>query len=240
MIDPYQNTDTLGMLLRSEDEIGHLGREAAAGGLALSIHAIGDLANRTLLNALERVREYEVESGISPLPHRIEHVQLIHPEDISRLLELGIIASMQPVHAVSDMVMADEYWGERTCYAYAPKHLIDQGTQVIFGSDAPVETPNPWLGIHAAVTRRNTTGAPGPEGWHPEGRLSLEESLRAFTSLPGEAAGKGNQQGKIAPGYWADCIVLPDDPFSCQPDDLWKIKPVGTMINGEWVWRNFD
>jgi predicted amidohydrolase YtcJ len=214
--------------------------EAAAGGLALSIHAIGDLANRTLMNALALVRKFEEDHGIIPLPHRIEHVQLIHPEDIPRLIELGITASMQPVHAVSDMVMADEYWGERTRYAYAPKHLIEQGTQVIFGSDAPVESPNPWLGIHAAVTRRNIAGAPDAEGWHPEGRLSLDQSLQAFTSTPGEAAGKGNLQGKIAEGFWADCIVLPEDPFSCRPADLWKIKPVGTMVNGEWVWRDFD
>jgi predicted amidohydrolase YtcJ len=228
------------MLLKSEDEIFQLGCEAAAGGLSLSIHAIGDQANRTLINALERVREFEVEHGILPLPHRIEHVQLIHPEDIPRLAALGIIASMQPLHAVSDMVMADDYWGERTQFSYAPKHLMDRGTQVIFGSDAPVESPNPWLGIHAAVTRRNINGDPGPEGWHPEGRLTLEQTLPAFTKIPGETAGRGNLQGRIVKGYWADCIILVEDPFSCQPEDLWKVRPVGTMIHGKWVLRKFE
>lgn len=240
MLEPYQGGDTLGMLLKEEEDIVNLGKEAAAGGLALSIHAIGDLANRTLLDALARVRAFEVQRGISPLPHRIEHVQLIHPDDIPRLAKMGITASMQPIHATSDRVMADEYWGERTRYAYAPKHQIDQGARVIFGSDAPVESPNPWPGIHAAVTRRAVDGAPDPEGWHPEGRLTVEQSLEAFTSAAGEAAGKGNLQGKLAAGYWADCIVLEDDPFECRPGDLWKIKPQGTMINGEWVWRDFS
>jgi predicted amidohydrolase YtcJ len=240
MITPYQGTDALGMLLKSEDEIYQLGREAASGGLSLSIHAIGDLANRTLLDALARVRKFEGDQGINPLPHRIEHVQLLHPQDISRLAALGITASMQPIHATSDMIMADAYWGERTRYAYAPKIQLDLGARVIFGSDAPVESPNPWLGIHAAVTRRTREGAPGPDGWHPEGRLSLEQTLTGFTTAAADAAGKGSQQGRLAPGYWADCVILADDPFSCRPDQLWKIKPLGTMINGEWVWRDFE
>lgn len=240
MITPYQGTGALGMLLKSEEDIYQLGREAASGGLSLAIHAIGDLANRTLLDALARVRKFEQARGINPLPHRIEHVQLIHPEDISRLAALGITASMQPTHATSDMVMADAYWGERTRYAYASKIQLDVGARVIFGSDAPVESPNPWLGIHAAVTRRTREGTPGPEGWHPEGRLSLEQTLTAFTTAAADAAGKGSQQGRLAPGYWADCVILAEDPFSCHPDELWKIKPLGTMINGEWVWRDFE
>jgi predicted amidohydrolase YtcJ len=239
MFMPYQDSGTLGMLLKSEDEIYELGRDAVTGGLALAIHAIGDLANHTLLNGLSRLRKFEQDQGISPLPHRIEHVQLIHPEDIPRLAALGITASMQPVHATSDMIMADAYWGDRTRYAYAPKLQLDSGTRVVFGSDAPVESPNPWLGIHAAVTRKTKDGQPGPEGWHPEGRLSLEQTIKAFTSVAGDAAGKGSQQGRLSSGYWADCIVLADDPFKIRPDDLWKIQPLGTMINGKWVWRNF-
>ena len=240
MLAPYQDTNVLGLLLRTENEIIQMGQEAAAGGLALAIHAIGDLANRTLLNALQRLRKFEQELGIDPLPHRIEHVQLIHPDDISRLADLGITASMQPIHATSDMVMADNHWGKRTKYAYAPKLQLEQGARVIFGSDAPVESPNPWLGIHAAVTRRTRNGDPGPLGWHPEGRLTLEETLRGFTSTPGDAAGKSAKQGRLAAGSWADCVVLAKDPFQIAPEDLWKIHPLGTMINGEWVWRSFD
>lgn len=239
MLDPYEGSETVGMLLKSEDEIYELGREAAAAGLYLAIHAIGDLANRTLINALERIRQFEAEQGIDPLPHRIEHLQLIHPEDIPRLAVLGITASMQPLHATSDMVMADAYWGDRTRYAYAPKIQIDQGARVIFGSDAPVETPNPWAGIHAAMTRRARDGSPGPDGWHPGGRLSLDQTLIGFTSSPADAAGRGDLQGRLAPGYWADCVILAQDPYLTKPDNLWQVQPLGTMVNGEWVWRNF-
>jgi predicted amidohydrolase YtcJ len=239
MLAPYQGSDEMGMLLKSEDEIIQLGKKAADHGLSLSIHAIGDLANRTLLNALEKIRAYEKETGLDPLPHRIEHVQLIDPMDLPRLADLDIIASMQPIHATSDMEMADLYWGDRTAFAYAPKLQLDQGAEVIFGSDAPVETPNPWLGIHAAVTRRQLDGAPGAEGWHPEGRISIDQALAAFTTNPARAAGRGKSQGKLAPGYWADLILLDRDPLRTPAGELPEIQPLGTMVAGEWVFRDF-
>lgn len=240
MLEPYEgSSDNRGMLLLDEEELLNLGIKAAKGGLSLSIHAIGDLANRTILNALEKIRTYEKEQGLAPLPHRIEHVQLIDPADLPRLAELDVTASMQPVHATSDMVMADQYWGKRTAHAYAPKHLFDQGARVIFGSDAPVEIPNPFWGMHAAVTRRNTNGEPGPDGWHPEGRVTIQQALGAYTVGPAAAGGKADLQGKLAPGYWADLIVLEKDPLSCSPDELREIKPSATMVGGSWVWRDF-
>ena len=240
MLEPYEgSSDNQGMLLLDEEELLNLGIKAAQGGLSLSIHAIGDLANRTVLNALERIRAYERESGLTPLPHRIEHAQLIDPADIPRLAELDVTASMQPVHAPSDMVMAGKYWGKRTAYAYAPKFLIDQGVRVVFGSDAPVEIPNPFWGIHAAVTRRNADGEPGPDGWHPEGRVTIQQALEAYIVGPASVGGKADLQGKLAPGYWADLIVLEKDPLSCSPDELREIKPSATMVGGTWVWRDF-
>ena len=239
MLDPYEGSKDIGMLLKSEQDIYELGVEAARGGLALSIHAIGDLANRTLLNALERLRKTEQELGLKPLPHRIEHVQLIDPADLPRLANLDVIASMQPIHATSDMEMADVYWGLRTAFAYAPKKQLDRGALVIFGSDAPVENPNPWWGIHAAVTRQRADGSPGPDGWHPEGRVSITQALEAFTINPARAEGKGNLQGKLQPGYWADLIVLDSDPFLAHPEELREFQPRGTMVGGDWVWRNF-
>ena len=146
---------------------------------------------------------------------------------------------MQPVHATSDMVMADQYWGKRTAHAYAPKHILDQGARVVFGSDAPVEIPNPFWGMHAAVTRRNAKGEPGPDGWHPEGRVTIQQALEAYTIGPAAAGGKADIQGKLAPGYWADLTVLEKDPLSCSPDELREIKPSATMISGTWVWRDF-
>jgi predicted amidohydrolase YtcJ len=239
MLDPYEGSDGIGMLLKSEQDIYELGVEAARGGLALSIHAIGDLANRTLLNALARLRKTEQELDLKPLPHRIEHVQLIDPADLPRLASLDVIASMQPIHATSDMEMADVFWGPRTAYSYAPKLQMDQGALVIYGSDAPVENPNPWWGIHAAVTRQRADGSPGPDGWHPEGRVSITQALEAFTINPARAEGKGNLQGKLQPGYWADLIVLDSDPFLAHPEELREFQPRGTMVGGDWVWRNF-
>jgi predicted amidohydrolase YtcJ len=239
MLSPYAGADSRGLLLLDEQELYELGVKAAAGGLALSIHAIGDLAIRVVLNAFERLRTDEKETGIPSLPHRIEHLQLIDPADIPRLADLGITASMQPIHATSDMDMAEAYWGERTAYAYAPRYQIDRGARVIFGSDAPVESPNPWLGIHAAVTRRRADGNPGPDGWHPEGRLSLAETLEAFTVSPALAADRGDRLGRLAPGYFADLIALDRDPFTCSPDELREIQPAGTMIAGKWVFKDF-
>ena len=239
MLEPYEGTDEVGMLLMSDEELYEIGIKAARSGLALSVHAIGDLANRTVLNALENIRGFEKAEGTDPLPHRIEHVQIIDPADIDRLAELDVCASMQPIHATSDMVMADKFWGKRTAYAYAPAYQSKAGALVVFGSDAPVESPNPWLGLHAAVTRRRADGTPGPDGWHPEGRLTLQNALEAFTCNPAVAAGRGNIQGKLAPGYWADLVVLDSDPFTLFPDELLDISPSGTMVDGEWVWQDF-
>lgn len=239
MLAAYEGTDQKGMLLMDEEDLVGLGMMAAAGRLALSIHAIGDLANRTVIDAIEQLRVHERELKIDPLPHRIEHVQLIDPADIGRLAELNITASMQPIHATSDMKMADKFWGDRSAFSYAPRLFLDSGARVIFGSDAPVESPNPWLGIHAAVTRQRADGTPGLDGWHPTGRVSVSEAIKGFTLEPAKAAGRGDQQGKLAPGYWADCIVLEKDPFECHPAELLEIQPSGTMINGSWVYRNF-
>jgi predicted amidohydrolase YtcJ len=232
MLQPYEGSDELGMLLLSEEELYEIGTKAAKARLSLSVHAIGDLANRTILDAYQRLRKFELAEGIQPLPHRIEHVQLIDPADVSRLAEVNITASMQPIHATSDMEMAEKYWGKRTAYAYAPIHQFKAGALVAFGSDAPVESPNPWWGIHAAVTRRRGDGSPGPEGWHPEGKVTLEQALEGFTTNPALAAGRGDIQGKIAPGYWADLIILDADPFTLFPDELMEVKPYQTIVNG--------
>jgi len=239
MLEPYQGTDQRGMSLLSEEELYELGVKAADGGLALSIHAIGDLASRTVLNALERLRIYEKKSEYKLLPHRIEHLQLIDPSDVDRLAKLEITASMQPIHAISDMEMADKYWGKRTAYSYASQLQFQQGARVIYGSDAPVDSPNPFWGIHAAVTRQKEDGFPGPDGWHPELRVPRDKAIEAYTIGPAAAAGRSKIQGRLARGSWADCIVLEKDPFDCAEVELREIKPVGTMVGGCWVWRDF-
>jgi len=162
---------------------------------------------------------------------------VLHPDDLQRLGQLGLVASMQPVHATSDMLAAENYWGERSKYAYSWRTQLKAGAVLAFGSDAPVESPNPFLGLHAAVTRRRAGGSPGSQGWYPEQRLSLTEALKGFTFGPAYLAGMENRVGCLAPGYLADLIVLEEDPFEIDPHDLRKVKPIASMVGGEWVWR---
>jgi predicted amidohydrolase YtcJ len=231
MVKDYENEPgNRGMLIMNSEEIYHHGLKAVENGLSLAIHAIGDRANHEVLNALERLQE------VNPtLRHRIEHLQILHPEDTHRLSELGIVASMQPIHATSDMKMADSFWGDRAAYAYAWKKQLDLGTVLAFGSDAPVESPNPFWGIHAGVTRRLADGAPGPDGWYPDQRLSVDEAIRSFSIGPSFAAGMETRKGKLTPGFLADLHVLDTDPFTCEKDEIRGIRPFTTMVGGKWV-----
>ncbi len=238
MLQPYLGEpENRGILNMDAEELFEAGRQAVENGLSLAIHAIGDRANHETLNALERLRRYEAEHNLPSLRHRIEHVQVIHPDDAPRLAALDVLASMQPIHATSDMEMAERYWGERTAFAYAWRTQLQYGARLVFGSDAPVESPNPFWGLHAAITRRRADGSPGPEGWHPEQRLSREEALRGFTAGPAWAAGMEDRLGRLAPGYLADLIVLEEDPLTCPPNDLLHLRPWATMVAGEWCWR---
>jgi predicted amidohydrolase YtcJ len=247
MLAPYQGEpQNRGMLLMDAEEIYEHGRKAVQNGLSMAIHAIGDRANHEVLNAFAQLRILENElisknrSKSTPLRHRIEHVQLIHPQDTLRLAPMGIIASMQPIHATSDFPGADQYWGERTANAYAWHSLLQLGASIAFGSDAPVESPNPFWGLHAAVTRRRQDGSPGPDGWHPEQRLNLIHGLHAYTMGAAFAAKMEDRLGKISSGYLADLLILDEDPFLVDPESLFNIQPVGTIVNGNWVYRNID
>ena len=240
MLQPYQNDpDNRGILLIDEEEFFDIGREALGHGLGLAVHAIGDRANHEILNGYCRLYQ-EFQANFSRFRNRIEHVQLIHPEDAGRLSEMGIIASMQPIHATSDMNMANQYWDERSKTAYAWRLLLERGTILAFGSDAPVESPNPFWGLHAAITRQRADGSPGPEGWYPAQRIDRYKAIQAYSAAPAFAAGLENDLGKITPGFLADLIVLPQDPFTCPPDDLRNIRPLATMIGGEWLFSEFN
>jgi predicted amidohydrolase YtcJ len=239
MLQPYVNEpENTGILTLDSEEILEAGQHAARSGLSLAIHAIGDRANHEVLNAYAHLRQYEQAEHLPHLRHRIEHVQILHPDDVSRLASLQVIASVQPLHATSDMLMADRFWGQRSAGAYAYGSLRDAGTALAFGSDAPVEQPNPFLGIHAAVTRRRSNGAPHPAGWYPRERLSLMETLHGFTTGPAFAANLENRLGRLAPGYYADLIVMPEDPFQLSEDMLHTVQPCATMVGGEWVWQS--
>ena len=238
MFEPYvDEPQNRGILILDHEKLFEYGRQAADSGISLAVHAIGDLAVHEVLDGFARLREYEHERGLRVLRHRIEHVQTIRPEDARRLAGLGIVASMQPVHAPSDMLMADRLLGERAAFSYAWRTLLESGARLAFGSDAPVENPNPFHGLHAAVTRCRADGSPGLEGWYPEQRLTFNAALEGFTSGPAYAAGMEDRLGRLSAGFLADLIVVETDPFTCEPAELYAIQPVATMVGGEWVWR---
>ncbi|MCD4684816.1 MAG: amidohydrolase, partial [Anaerolineae bacterium] len=243
MIEPYAGEpDNYGIVVTDKEEIYELVSRASAAGLPATIHAIGDRAVHDVLDVYETVRAEEAERGVprSARRHRLEHVQIIHPDDAYRLGELDIIASMQPIHATSDWEMADRYWGERAQWSYNWRLQIEAGAVLAFGSDAPVEPLEPLKGIYAAVTRRHPSGAPGPDGWFPEGRLDMETTLRAFTQGPAYAAGMEHELGTLAPGFFADVVVLDRDLFMIAPDEIPETKVFGTLVGGDWKYRAFD
>jgi predicted amidohydrolase YtcJ len=145
---------------------------------------------------------------------------------------------MQPIHATSDMVIADKHWGNRVAGAYALKTQLEKGAILALGSDCPVETLDPLAGIHAAVTRRRADGTPGPEGWRPEQRLTVEQAVRGYTQGPAYAAGMEDRLGTIAEGFLADLTILDKDIFTIDPMDILKTNVMGTVVDGKFVWRS--
>ncbi len=243
MVEPYEGEpDNYGIAVTDKEDMIELVSRASAAGIASTIHAIGDKAVHDVLDVFELVRTEETARGVprSALRHRIEHVQLIHPDDAYRLGELDIIASMQPLHATSDWQMADRYWGDRAQLSYNWQLQREAGAVLAFGSDAPIEPLEPLKGIYAAVTRRRPDGTPGPDGWFPSGRLDMDTTLRAFTQGPAYAAGMEHELGMLAPGFWADLIVLDRDLFTISPDEILDTRIMGTMSGGVWRHRQFD
>jgi hypothetical protein len=215
-----------------EDLVRHI-EAAYEKGLDVAIHAIGDRALTNALDALTKAR-----AGY-PGDHRdrIEHVQLYRTEDLGRMKELDLIASVQPVHVMSDWDVAGRRWGaERVPRAYAYRSLLEAGLHVQFGSDTPVEPINPILGLMAAVTRQDMAGRPAG-GWLPEQRFSLEEALTAFTRGPAYGARREEVLGTVEPGKWADLTVLDRDLFGLDPAKWAQVEVELTIVNGEVVYR---
>jgi hypothetical protein len=230
MLAPYEESWNTGIPTLTEEEMSaDIGRANAAG-LSCAIHAIGDAACHAVLNAYERA------AARGPaVRNRIEHVQLLHPGDIARLGKRGIIASMQPLHATSDMLIAERYWGARCGGAYAWRALLEAGTALAFGSDCPVEIPDPLVGIHAAVTRRRRDGSPGPDGWRPELRVSVDEAVRGYTLGAAYAAARERELGSISTGKLADLTILEQDIYAIDAHEIRDAKAAATMVGGRFV-----
>ncbi len=251
MLEPFLSGGGKGLAVMPTEELFDAIRRSIQGGLSVMVHAIGDAANRKVLDAIESASprrmhtnadgddietHYTIRNAQQRIPNRIEHCQLLHPDDIPRFAKLGVIASMQPIHCTADMDTADRLWGNRCAGAYAWKSLKDAGAVLAFGSDAPVESLNPWLSVHAAVTRQKVGGSPNG-GWYASQRLSVYDALWGFTIGAATAAGATHEQGMLTPGMLADIAVLDHDPFKIEVGALHAIQADMTILEGQVVWE---
>jgi predicted amidohydrolase YtcJ len=220
--------DGTGVQITSKEQLVEIIRRGVAAGLPVAVHAIGDLANRDALDAFEETRALWQPLG---LRHRIEHAQVLAPEDLPRFAPLGIAASVQFSHAPSDRDLADRFWVGKTEGAYAYRSLRDSGALLANGSDAPIEELDPWAGVCAGVLR--TIDERGP--WHAEQRLTLDEALEATTVNPAWLARDEHRRGKLLPGFLADLVILDCDPYELEPEQLADVKVIATMLGGRWT-----
>jgi len=234
LLRPYEgNSRNTGLAVASKEEIAELVGKAVLAGICCAIHAIGDRANRDVLDIFESVK---AESAQRRLRHRIEHAQLLHPEDVRRFADLGVVASMQPVHILTDIPVAERHWGRRSRWAYAFRSLSKSGAMLAFGSDAPVETPDPIRGVYAAVARKQLGGTPD-SGWYPEERMTVEETIRAYTAGAAMASADELSRGTLARGSFADMTVLSRDIFSTPAAEILDVRVAATVIAGQFVFR---
>jgi predicted amidohydrolase YtcJ len=220
--------DGSGVEITSREHLEELIRAGARAGFPLAVHAIGDLANREALDAFEATRDDWQPLGLRP---RIEHAQLLAPEDVPRFAQLGVAASVQFSHAPSDRDIAERFWGEKTAGAYTYRSLLDAATVVANGSDAPIEELDPLAGIRAGVLRT----LDDRPAWHPEQAVTVEEALHATCVTPAWLAREEHSRGKLLPGYDADLVVLDRDPVDCPPEELAEVRVVATMLAGGWT-----
>jgi predicted amidohydrolase YtcJ len=208
-----------------------------AKGFQVGVHAIGDAGNRETLDFYQRVFDLHPQSQANR--HRIEHAQVIHPDDMPRFSRMKIIASMEPPHAVEDKTWAQDRVGaQRIKGAYAWQTLRRSGARVIFNSDNPGSDHSIFYGLHSAITRRDKSGQPAG-GWYPEEAFTIEQAVRAYTSEAAFAAFRENETGEIAIGKWADMTVLDIDPFQLaesDPDKILRGKVVLTIVAGKLVY----
>jgi hypothetical protein len=230
---PYSDRpDARGLPCHSDAELLALADRAAAAGFQIATHAIGDAANAQVIGIYELLsRKYGRERR-----WRIEHFQIVDPRDIPRLAPAGIIASMQPTHQTSDRLMAEARLGpNRLAGAYAWQTVEKLGIPLAFGTDFPVESPNPFPGLSAAVSRQDINGQP-PGGWYPAERLTFEQALSAYTRGAAYAGFAEDKIGALEPGKWADFILVDRDPTQVNPQDLARAKVLETWIAGKKVW----
>jgi hypothetical protein len=230
---PYADKpDTRGLQFHSDAELLAETNTAAAAGFQIATHAIGDAANEQIISIYEQLhRRYPGDRR-----WRIEHFQIVDPADIPRLAPAGIIASMQPTHQTSDRLMAEERLGpNRLKGAYAWQSVLKSGAKLAFGTDFPVESPNPFPGLSAAISRQDINGQP-PGGWIPSERLTFGEALHAYTRGSAYAGFADDRIGALEPGKWADFIIVDRDPTKVDAQALARTDVLETWVGGKKVW----
>ncbi len=222
--------DGSGVQITSREELEDIVRRAAEAGWPVSVHAIGNRANRDALDAFEATRDAWQPRG---LRQRIEHAQCLDPADLPRFAELGVACSIQLSHAASDRDLAERFWGDHLVGTYPFRSLWDSGAVVVNGSDAPVEELDPLAGIRAGVLRT----IDGRPGWRLDEALTVEQAIVASTVTPAWLSGDERRRGRLLPGFLADLVVLSRDPFTCPVDELDSVAVVSTMVGGRWVFQ---
>jgi hypothetical protein len=231
---PYADKpDTRGLQFHSDAEMLQIADAAAANGFQIATHAIGDAANAQVISTYVALsKKYGRDRR-----WRIEHFQIADPADIPRLAPAGIIASMQPTHQTSDRPMAEKRLGpNRLAGAYAWQTVLKSGARLAFGTDFPVESPNPFPGLSAAVSRQDMKGQP-PGGWVPAERLTFAQALGAYTRGAAYAGFAEDKIGSLEPGKWADFILVDRDPTKADPVSLGNTQVIETWVGGKRVYQ---
>ncbi len=230
---PYSDDSTTsGIPIYPEDQLYELIKSIDKADLQIAAHAIGDKANTWILNAFEKAYQ---ENGWRDARHRIEHAQVVLPEDIKRYQELGIIASIQPSHCIDDMRWAEKRIGDRVKNSYLFNSFVKAGVKIAFGTDWTVEPLNPMLGLYAAVTREFPEG--GPEGWFPDEKITMEQAIEFYTLGSAYAEFQEHQKGSIKIGKLADLVVLDKNLFEIEPKEILETKVDLTILGGKVVFE---